>query len=192
LASSCAAYDGGKIWEAARMAVAVYALVNDGGKRNVSIMTQLKLRDSFAYLASGHDVDGRNLLAEMPLVILEIEGGVGAKYRPALDAFAQFHRLLSFEDWWKRDVIFQSGKNQKPIHVLSRRRIVFALRHKEGGGAHYDPTIDDEAYASVSQEPIWFSQVGEDKKPVLSLEMAMMRQIAWEFLETLRRNGITP
>lgn len=191
LRASCETYDRGEAWEAARMAVAVHTLVHDAGKKNISILTQLKLRESFKYVASETDLNPKNLVASTPLVMLQI-GPDDVKYVPCLGDGHLPVRRISFHDWWARDVIFQSGANDAPFLTLSRRRLVFALRNKEGGGAHYDPEISDEAYITFSQKPLWFARTGENEYPILQLELANMRQVAWELLETLKENGIEP
>lgn len=192
LTASCVNYDSGAAWEAARMAVAVHALVHDGGKKNVSILSQLKIRDRFPYLASGHPIHSDNILASTPLVMLQMDR-TDVRYVPHLNNGPNIEmRYVSFHEWWARDLIFQSGKDSKPFHTFSRRRLVFALRNKEGAGAHYDAEIDDEAYIAISTQPQWMATIGKKEYPVLQLELASMRQVAWEFLETLKQNGIEP
>lgn len=74
LGASCAAYDNGAEWEAARLAVAVYLLVHDGGKKDVSILTQLNLRGSLRYVSSAYEISPHNLLASAPLIHVQISG----------------------------------------------------------------------------------------------------------------------
>lgn len=71
---------------------------------------------------------------------------------------------------------------------LTRRRLVFALRNKDGG-AHFDAELD-EPYAVFSQKPVWFAIQGDKSYPIMQQETATMRQIAWELLETLKGAGL--
>ncbi len=61
-------YDAGARWEAIRLAVAVFVTVHDGGRREKSILTQLGIRGSLRFLASGHSSNPRNLLRETLLL----------------------------------------------------------------------------------------------------------------------------
>jgi hypothetical protein len=190
LSASCASYDQGADWEAVRMATSVHLLVHDAGRRNTSLLTQLGIKQSLQFIASGYKIDPMNLMASTPLVMIELRAGAeaGVRYKARLDATPNELRRLSFGEWWERDKIFQTGKNDKSPQSLSRRRLVFALRNKEGG-SHYDPVLEDPGYIRVSQEPVWMAHSGGKEHPLLQLELASMRQVTWELLQTLQRRG---
>jgi hypothetical protein len=69
---------------------------------------------------------------------------------------------------------------------LTRRRLVFSLRHQEGG-AHIGK-LTDRHYIHLKSGGGWFAGVGN--KPPESLvgaALATMRQVAWELTETLKQ-----
>lgn len=196
LNASCAGFDKGDEWEAMRLAVSVYALAHDGGKKNVSILSRLGAKDTMQFIASGYEVNPRNKAACTGLVLIQLRVGSSdskpTRYRPRLGVGLNPLRRVSFKEWWDRDVIFQTGRDVRPKKSLSRKRLVFGLRNKEGGGSHYDPVLEDPGYISASRSPVWKAHSGDREYPLLGLELASMRQVAWEVLETLKENKLMP
>ena len=174
---SCESFDAGRLWEAKRLAATVHILLHDGGRRTVSLLTQLGLRDRTRFLASGPPINERNLLAEMPLVIMKLATD-GASYLPVLNDSPMPPRWLPFSRWWDEAVLRDQDRRS-----LSRKNLVFSLRDQDGG-AHADATLSDEAYASISRRngAGWmFAAPGQspiDLNP--GPHLATMRQIAWE------------
>jgi len=184
LLASCSSYDQGAEWEAQRIATTVHTLVHDAGKRNVSLLTQLGVKDSLRFASSTYPINPNNYLAYTPLIVIRMGPG-GGKNLPAFAMPRVAPRPLPFEEWWGREVVFQSGKGANPFVTLTRKRLVFALRNKEGG-SHYDPILEDEGYIAASTMPTVWEVSGNQRRPILQLESAMMRQVAWELMETLR------
>lgn len=187
LISSCRAYDEGQKWEALRLATTIYILVRDGGKKNRSILTQIGMRDSVKFaVAISPAASPRNLFSYTPLVMLELGGG-GANFVPRLSEFPSGRRMLQFNEWWDRDLVFRSGGDQ---HRMTRKKLVFALRNLDGG-AHYDEEILDPNYIEMTHGKSWmFISPDGTKRPVRQLELASMRQIAWEVLDSLECAGV--
>lgn len=189
LISSCRAYDEGQKWEALRLATTVYIFVRDGGKKNRSILTQMGMRDSMKFAVPvSWAADPRNRVSYTPLVILELRGGGGGvNYLPRLSEFPSGRRMLRFNEWWDRDLVFRTGGNR---HRLTRKKLVFALRNLDGG-AHYDEEILDPNYIEMKYGKSWMS-ISPDgtERPVRQLELASMRQIAWEVLNSLECAGV--
>ena len=73
---------------------------------------------------------------------------------------------------------------------MTRKKLVFALRNLDGG-AHYDEEILDPNYIEMTRGKSWVA-VSPDgtKRPVRQLELASMRQIAWEVLDSLECAGV--
>jgi hypothetical protein len=181
LASSIA-YDGGKWWEALRLATAVYVVVHDGGKRNKSILSQLGARGRLRFVASGFQYGPTNVLRQTHLLSTRVYGDGTAEYRPLLSGAAWPHRLLQFHEWWESDVIFRDGQ-----FSLTRKSLTFSLRNQEGG-SHFDESIGDPNYLRFAKEQLTTPYIvahGLPPKPILGAEFATMRQIAWELLKTL-------
>jgi hypothetical protein len=191
--ASGASFDEGELWEAKRLAAAVYVLVHDGKGRTKSLLTQLGVRASLRFLSTAKPLDPKNLLTEHSLVSMRVEvreTGSRARYRPAFDLYEQlfaFNRL-QFLSWWEEPVI---RDNQR--RVLSRKNIVFSLRDQEGG-AHFDEELRDEVYKSLVKENSagWVVQKGDVMQPVMpGPHLATMRQIAWELERTLENANIS-
>jgi len=99
-----------------------------------------------------------------------------------LDESSNPPRLLQFHGWWEKDVILRDGAVQ-----LTRKRLVFVLRNQEGGG-HFSSEMRDHTYLRFAAEQLNTPYVvapGKPPKPVLGVELASMRQIAWELAKTL-------
>jgi len=182
IVSSSRAFDEGEDWEACRIATAVHVIVHDSGKRTQSLLSQMGVRKTTEFVASGRPVDPTNLVACTPLVKLRIQSA-GNRYLPILDESRDDVRLLNFRSWWEQDFIFRSADSNRK---LTRKKLVFALRSQDGG-AHYDAVLRDPNYIEAKHRPLWFSLSGA---PVQNLERAIMRQVGWELLQSLERAGL--
>ncbi|SDR55111.1 hypothetical protein SAMN05519103_05038 [Rhizobiales bacterium GAS113] len=180
LAASCASFDSGNKWEAIRLAATVHTLVHDQGKSYKSILTQMGIRGSLRFLSSGRVPERSELGAFKPLVVLQIHANGTAEYLPKFENYnPRPHINVQFHDWWEDERIFRDSQ-----FVLSRKRLVFELRNKEGG-AHLSSVIDDPSYVQFSRTSRTFVGAGSDLKPVFQSDLASMRQIAWELTKTL-------
>lgn len=181
---SSQSYDKGYKGEAARLAATVYILVHDHGKRTVSLLTQLRRRN-VEFVNTGQPINPKNLLTEMPLTMTRLAPD-GMEYVPRLGELPMPHRdpMLRFRTWWEMIVMRDNRRR-----TLSRKNIVFHMRHSEGGG-HVDPTID-EVFAGI-QRANTMGWVFTNKEgvfvPEYGPEYATMRQIAWEVEQTVRRH----
>lgn len=183
LRASAENFDSGATWEALRLATAVYVLVHDGGKNSVSILSHLNKKVGLKFLCSSSPISDQNLIASHNLVFIEMSSNK-VRYLPILDSFQESWRWTAFSTWWENDPIFSSGSGK---NLVSRKNLVFHLRDKEGG-AHYDAKIAQAEYFEMSKKPHWVSSVGDGAEaPVLGLETATMRQIAFELLQTLEK-----
>ena len=112
LAASCASYDSGNEWEAARLATTIFTLVHDGGSIT-SLLSQLGLRASLRFVSSGRDVsDKYTVLSTTPLVIFETNMGRGARCIPRLDRPHSGGLLnLQFSTWWADEIIYKERRH---------------------------------------------------------------------------------
>ena len=95
--------------------------------------------------------------------------------------------MSKFEQWCERDAIFTSS-NKK--HILTRKKLVFGMRNFDGG-AHYDSAVRDSNYNEMVHGNIWyFNTPSGEKKPLRELELATMRQVGWEFTQTLDKAAL--
>jgi hypothetical protein len=178
-------YDKGDAWQAIWLAAATYVIVQGEGTRIASILSQLGIREQMRFLASAPTARPDNLARETPLIMSWMRGDGTAGISPLLGNGPPYkQRWLTFQAWWCDEIIFKDGDFQ-----LNRQRLVFALRNKEGGG-HFDREITDKSYLRMSREQITTPQAVFSGQPepmsLLGAELATMRQIAWELIETLK------
>jgi hypothetical protein len=189
LAASCENYDKGNEWEASRLATTVFTMVHDGGSI-VSLLTQLKLRGSLRFVSSGRvpkKPESMFVSATPPLVNIRM-GSAGTKFIPKLDQGSAALIDLQFHEWWADEIIFQD--DHRPFD-LTRRRLVFSLRHQDGGGHIGDLT--DPAYVRLKEGAGWRGGLvrnpADPAEPIPLAVAASMRQVAWEVTKTLGQLG---
>lgn len=182
LEASCTAFDAGEEWEAERLATTVFNLVHDGGPI-VSLLSQLEVKDKLEFISSGRMPTGLPpaTIATPSLVMIQSDRS-GTRFLPKLGDGPPIYRSMPFEDWWKKELIYQEVASGQ----LNRSRLVYALRHQDGGG--HIGTLTDGVYIHLKKGAGWeiVSRDGK-KEPVSNLVAASMRQIAWEVATTLKR-----
>lgn len=181
LIASCAGFDAGEDWEAERLATTVFTLVFDGPPI-YSLLSQLDVLDSLKFVSSGRMQAPPGFPAPtvaMPSLLMTSSG----RFLPKLGRGPPpLYRNVSFEDWWTNELIYQ----EKASGQLNRKRLVFALRHQDGGGHVGDLT--DNIYVHLKGGAGWQVRHKDGStEPVSNLVATSMRQIAWEVLETLKR-----
>ena len=185
LAASCENYDRGNEWEAARLATTIFTLLHDGGSVT-SILTQLGLRSKLKFISSGKEYDRQNLAIHTPLVAVRLQGtpnGPEARTVPLLNGpMNSSTRYNQFPTWWEKEPIYDDRRAS-----LTRRRLVFALRHQDGGG--HVGVLTDEAYVRMKTKAVFYAVVGSQPEQPLYVMTASMRQIGWEVTEALKELG---
>jgi hypothetical protein len=182
LTASCKAYDEGNRWEAIRLATTVFVIVHDAGKKFQSLLAQLGIRGKLRFVASGFPANPNNLLRETNLVMARVHSDGRAEYVPLLDEASVPIRRVQVHSWWKDDLILRDGTFR-----LTRQKLAFVLRSQEGG-AHFDAALRDPNYVQFAHEQLstpFALFEGRAPKPILGVEWASMRQVAWELLKTL-------
>jgi hypothetical protein len=134
-------------------------------------------------MSTTHPINPKNLLPHTPLIMLKVTLGQGVaegQNVPTLGDVPFCNGPVQFPAWWEKELIYKDGRFE-----LTRRRLIFALRHQDGGG--HVGELTDESYVRLKTTAIWHSQVGgESPKPIYSAVTATMRQVAWEVIETLK------
>lgn len=204
LAASCENFDRGNQWEANRLATTVFNLVHDASKSITSLLTQLGLRSGLRFMSSGRVVDhepnerGEVLAASTPpLVMINMSPGSTkfvARLHSTADAPEQTQSSVQFHRWWEDERIFKDWSGDKSL-VLNRRRLVFGLRHQDGG-AHIG-ALTDPAYVRFKAGAGWMGGAWMNGVEVVSPQTLMtealaetMRQVAWEVTETLKQVAV--
>lgn len=200
LTASCARYDEGEKAEALRLANHVYIVVQDGGRQK-SLLNQAGIRKAtLEFETMAPPVNPNNLLRDLPLVGVRITFGGGRKKAQYLPKFAlglpsEETRRIRFHDWWEAEDIYREPHGDKKPFTINRRQLVLNLRNQEGG-AHFDAEPDDDDYERFSglgptvPRLVWVRDGQRNEIPVLSVELAAMRQIAWELMQVLDGLGI--
>jgi hypothetical protein len=187
LAASCASFDKGNDWEAARLATTIFNLVHDDHRKITSLLTQLGVRASLRFVSSGRDESDKYImLATPPLVKFEFNMGGKKVCLPRLNESHSSGLLhLQFQTWWGKEIIY---KDHPKGLELTRKRLIFALRCQDGGGHIGDLT--DPAYVHFKAGGGWFVGKGDGPpKPMVEALTATMRQVAWEITQTLEQLG---
>lgn len=115
----------------------------------------------------------------------------------AIDRGANLPKLSDFQTWWSREIVFSDAGFR-----LTRARLVYALRHRDGGG--HIGGLTDKSYVQfktvgggwTTQECMIkgsspneiYEPIGAPK-PMSNVVGATMRQIGWELTETLKSLG---
>jgi hypothetical protein len=184
LGASSRGFDAGEEWEAERLATTVFNLVQDGGPL-VSLLSQLEVKDSLKFLSSGRMPTGLPppTVASPSLLMMRFDD-TGARFIPKLGDGPPTYFSMPFEDWWKNELIYQ----EKASGQLNRMRLVYALRHQDGGG--HIGTLTDDIYVHLKKGAGWQLKHSDGRvEPVSNLVAASMRQVAWEVMETLKQLG---
>jgi len=184
LLASCEGFDQGKEFEVERIATEVFTFVYDGG-RIVSILSRLGIRSSARFVSSNHvEPDSKNLLADTPLILTHFSSADKiAKYLPRKDNGPKPAQLVKFSRWWEKELIYKNGS-----YSLTRKRLVFSLRHQDGGG--HVGTLTDESYKRLKNDAMFVAKFGNDPEVAVTGALGgTMRQIGWELEQTLASLG---
>jgi hypothetical protein len=186
LEASAKNFDAGEEWESGRLATTIFNLVHDGGPI-ISLLSQLEVKDSLKFVSSGRMPQIYGIpaptVATPSLLIVRMDSK-GARFVPKLGDGPPTYKSLPFEHWWKNELIYQEVASGQ----LNRMRLVYALRHQDGGS--HIGALTDEIYVHLKKGASWQLTHSDGKsEPVSNLVAASMRQVAWEVTETLKQLG---
>lgn len=219
LRTHAASFDAGKEHFAKPIAHVLRTLLHQTSK-STALLTRLEARDQIQWLDSAGEVDERNPMARITIVATEVSTVMGedaagqltpthveARHSAPLEPtrwvlpsvgaqVADLLRLgrkprrpgewLPFHDWWVDEAIAIDKDGKR----FSRRDLVLAMAHKEGG-SHVDPEMD-EAYVKLTRANglgYFFGTVGfeHDLRAEADPVPAAIRQIAYEVEMSLNR-----
>ncbi len=180
---SSSSYDNGHVGEAIRLATTVRVLLHDT-RNSISLLKHLNLKNSIQYFNTAVPYDPKELGAVKCLVLNQVSSS-GSKFIPFLDECREFpwckNDYLPFDEWWNQNIIRDSTNN-----LYTRKDIVLTMANKDGG-AHVDSKID-ESYSelkkgnSINSRFVYEVDGVEIEENVVGLELASMRQIAYELI----------
>jgi hypothetical protein len=181
---SAISYDNDFEGEGKRLAVIIRVLVHDTSQ-STSLLTLLGRKRQMLFYDSASKYNPRNLATSNCLTVMKLSTDE-AKYVAPLDDLPPTrdkNKRRSFENWWKRLIIYKDNKN----NTFTRSDLVLAVANKEGG-AHIDPKLD-QAYANLSRfNSLGWKQFvhGEEKDFNNTPVLPSIRQITHEVLKTLK------
>lgn len=193
LEASAHSYDEGRYHEAKRLATTTRILCHQTKSSNsllgqLDLVSRLRFVNTNSMSAEAEGLRDASREPTMNYVTIFESGLAPAGGHPtgltALRERAQRHEPLPFESWWNADVLRDS-----PHTLLGRRDIVLLLANKDGG-AHVDPVLDDR-YETLSRRfglGTFGYRMADGTEVVIDTNPALpvMRQIAYELVETLR------
>lgn len=132
LKNSVSFYESGCREEAIRMAVVMRVLFHDTGN-STSLLKLIGIKDSLQIVTTAKSVDPESLREND---FGELISGMTFGQELEYDAVQLDAPTITAPDWWDQPVFVRNGG------LISRRQIVLAAAHKDGG-AHVDEPDDD-------------------------------------------------
>lgn len=180
LKSSVLVFDRGNHSEAKRLATVIRTLLHDT-KSSKSLLGQLGMKSLLfwdtSFRVPSADLSNASRVGPYEgLVCLNI-GPSGSRFIAPLDEPPTPPRKVSFEEYWIKSILIDNNRK-----LFSRRDLILNLTNKDGG-VHIDPFLpNDYAALSRSNSLGWKDEAG---KPLIDVELVVVRQIAHEVLKTL-------
>src|SRR5438132_12184306 len=138
----CNCYDAGNEVVAFSIATSLRVLVHDT-RTSTSLLRHVGKKDG-QFLSTNYRTPKERIhLGLVRRINVGVNDGVGgeAKYWPLCDetyfSSPKDSRLLSFEDWWEKETIFENR-----AHRLTRKDLVLTVADKDGG-AHVDKEVEE-------------------------------------------------
>lgn len=179
---SCEAYDNGYPEESKRLAVAIRTLVHDT-QNSESLFKQLDIKDNL-YLDTCSPKSTTGFGNYGGLVLMHHSENGEWEFTPKCYLPPKPGETFSnknFDKWWNGIVITDNNNNE-----FTRKQLVLALANKVGG-AHVDPKLNDKFDKLFSRGSHGVSKIEDEATiPIQGLELASVRQIAFELLSVLK------
>jgi len=180
LRASAEAYDRGSYAEAKRMAATIRVLVHDGRGNTRSLLGQLGLK-SILFFDGGLEPNPRNLMPTTGLTGMHM-GPEGTRWVPRslMPPGLPNVGFIDFQLWWTRPVIVDDERVG-----ISRSELIRTMADQDGG-AHVDGALE-RTYARLTRQNSigWTAHGPGGEKPFEGVELASVRQVAWEALHSL-------
>lgn len=194
LETSCNAFDAGDEMESLRIATTLRVLLHDT-RVSQSLLTQLGIKSTVKFVDSASPIDpvktgkvykGRDILSisGMPGFFAVSPTINGMKLIAPKNEAPHAKGLINFEEWWTNGSIPGSNGSRH-----SRSWLIKEMANKEGG-AHVDPEIT-QGYAELRNTNMGMVVTSNGIDGFINSPADVtIRQIAWEFLESLRRERL--
>jgi hypothetical protein len=190
---SCNNFDSGLEVESLNIATRLRVLLHDTDKSK-SLLEQLGLKSGMSFLDSmvpldpvptGEYRNGQPIMriSGMPPGVAISMSSSGARYVAPLDSISLARGMIAFVDWWSEGTL-STGQGR-----CSRKKLILDLANKEGG-AHVDARANSKLDSFKQTQFGMTVSVGNTQGFANSPVDAIVRQIAWEFIESLRQADI--
>ncbi|WP_249593627.1 hypothetical protein [Peribacillus frigoritolerans] len=181
LQNSCERFDKGVVSEGKRIAVGIRTLVHDT-KNSVSLLTHLDVKNKLYYFNTAIPETKFGLTG----IRTTTEGGGKTIYVAPLDKLSDKRKeqpLITFNKWWTEMKVISDGNNK-----FSRKDLIMNVANKDGG-AHIDSKLN-KSYSKLTRENslnVFHQDNANQLTSVKGVELASIRQIAFELIRTLSR-----
>ena len=179
------AYDNGQMGAAPLLAGTIYTFVHDKGKRTRSLLSLVNRKD-ILFLNTARPINPKNLMTEMPLVMIKIATDGSSGFVPRFGELPENNPVpeQEFRTWWNSSILRDKKKRE-----LTRKNLISHVRNKEGGG-HVDPSVEA-TFAELNRNNSMGWEFGYGNKffvPEYGPHYASVRQIAYELDQTIRQH----
>ncbi len=195
LERSSASFDTGHEDEGEQLAHRARLLLHDTGHSH-SLLDQLGVKTALGYTDTSihHARETKHLGGGLHVATVTAHAGlVGWRttesgswvYAPGLAPEGdRINPPVAFEQWWRKSLL--EDTSGRPI---TRRSVVLDVANKDGG-SHVDPVLPEAFRQLSSGSSLPFQTGSEDgsSEAIRGFVMATTRQIAFELLDTLRRD----
>jgi hypothetical protein len=187
LVASSRAFDSGFDEEGLRLAVTIRVLLHDTAASH-SLLGQMGYREKMLYFDTAFEYSKRSVGAQSGLAMAKVSTGSAGhgSWVPRLDRPPIPDRWLGIRRWWLDDFVIRDSKG-----VTFNRRDLVLLAANQDGGAHVDPSLDDDYNALTRLNSMgwkYFSPQGEFDF-VNGPALASIRMIAHELLISIQAHA---
>ncbi|WP_306009571.1 hypothetical protein [Bacillus sp. MMSF_3328] len=176
-------FDKGIFIEAKRLAVVIRTLLHDTTS-STSLLTHLKVKQKLYYFNTAIPESKFGLTG----IRTTTEGGGRTEYYPPLNNLSEKRKQrpwVTFSTWWSEMIVLDDGRNK-----FSRKDLVLSVSNKDGG-AHVDKKLNG-SYSDLSRGNsmnLFHENIDGSQKSITGIELASIRQITFELLETLQKRS---
>ncbi|MGV8956603.1 hypothetical protein [Lactococcus lactis] len=185
---SCNNYDAGKKFVSIDIATRLRVLLHDT-KQSTSLLSHLGHKN-IKFLNTAYPIDYQNLMPDYCLVGISYSSDDDALvFLPFLHT-SEVKDWIEFDKWWTQP-IYRNGSS-----TITRKQLILQIANK-GGGAHSDGTLSETFYSFSKNTDGWRAvvyskdeegnEVESEGELMGNLHYASLRQIAYEFLESISK-----
>lgn len=179
LKTSSEQFDKGHLAEAKRIASSIRFLLHDTDK-STSLLKHLNVKTKFYYFNTAIPNSKFGLTG----IRTTSENGGRTEYYAPLENLSEKRKerpWVIFNSWWEDMIVLSDGERN-----FSRKKLVLTLANKDGG-VHIDRKLPPDYYALTRNNTLNVFHVDKENKEnnVIGIELASLRQIAFELVKSL-------